>query len=161
MRNAVRVEGLQELETAMKELTAATRRNVGRRTLAKAARPFLDRARQLAPDGDPSAPGLKESLVVAARMDPRYRDEPAGPGEVVRWIGPAGAPHAHLVEFGTGPRRHRSGKYVGVMPPKPFLRPAWDATKGLVLDRIATILADEIEKSVARARRKAARAKAG
>jgi len=33
------------------------------------------------------------------------------------------APHAHLVERGTAPRYHASGKYVGAMPPMPYFRP--------------------------------------
>ncbi len=32
------------------------------------------------------------------------------------------APHQHIVEFGTGPRYHKSGKSVGAMPANPFFR---------------------------------------
>lgn len=31
--------------------------------------------------------------------------------------------HAHLIEYGTGPRSHDSGKSVGEMAARPFMRP--------------------------------------
>lgn len=68
---------------------------------------------------------------------------------------------SHLVEFGTGPRYHKSGKFVGVMPPQPFMRPAWDENKNAVLDSLAASLRDEIAKTVARANKKAAKASGG
>ena len=46
------------------------------------------------------------------------------------------APHAHLVEFGTGPRYHASGKYVGQMPAQPFFRRSIDGARGLIKNRI-------------------------
>ena len=69
-----------------------------------------------------------------------------------------GAYHAHLVEFGTGPRYHESGRYVGEMPAQPFLRPAFDAEAAPSLDRLKPILASEIEKAVSRRAARAARA---
>lgn len=36
------------------------------------------------------------------------------------------APHAHLVEFGSGPRSTKGGKSTGVSPPRPFFRPVVD-----------------------------------
>lgn len=70
----------------------------------------------------------------------------------------SGAPHAHLVEFGTGPRFHKSGKYVGIMPPDPFLRPAWDANKDQVLATLADAIRDEIAKAIGRRSARAIRA---
>lgn len=46
------------------------------------------------------------------------------------------APHAHLVEFGTGPRYHASGKYVGQMPAQPFFRESIDMARGAVAGQI-------------------------
>ena len=43
----------------------------------------------------------------------------------------------HLVEFGTRPRKTRKGAYRGVMRPKPFMRPSFGATKGLIEKDIA------------------------
>ena len=69
------------------------------------------------------------------------------------------SPHAHLYEFGTAPRFHaKTGKAVGSMPARPFLRPAWDASQELMLATLRREIWSEIEKTVGRARRKAARA---
>ena len=37
------------------------------------------------------------------------------------------APLAHLIEFGTAPRYQKKGRYTGVMPARPFMRPALEA----------------------------------
>ena len=46
------------------------------------------------------------------------------------------APHQALIEFGTGPRYHASGKYVGQMPAQPFFRRSIDGARGLIKNRI-------------------------
>lgn len=72
------------------------------------------------------------------------------------------APHAHLVEFGTGPRSLKQPKEVqikgtwrtitqtGSMPAKPFFRPAVDENHNLVMrkiaERMAKRMATEAEK---------------
>jgi HK97 gp10 family phage protein len=42
---------------------------------------------------------------------------------------PRKAPHRHLAEYGTQPRRHKSGKSVGSMPARPFMKPAADSER--------------------------------
>ena len=71
--------------------------------------------------------------------------------------GRQGTPEAHLIEFGTGPRYHKSGKYVGQVSPTPMLQPAWDANKRQILDGLGKRLWDEIEKTMARRAKKAAK----
>lgn len=61
---------------------------------------------------------------------------------------------ATLVEFGTGPRRTKSGKALGSMPAQPFLRPAWDEHGPGVMDRLTQSLRVEVAKKIARARKK-------
>lgn len=46
----------------------------------------------------------------------------------VRAQHPKGA-HAHLVEFGTGPRRQKNGMSTGSAPAQPFLFPAWESER--------------------------------
>ena len=46
------------------------------------------------------------------------------------------APHSHLIEYGSGPRYHASGKYVGQMPANPFFRRSIDGARGLIKNRI-------------------------
>lgn len=68
------------------------------------------------------------------------------------------SPHAHLVEFGTGPRHHeKTGKFTGVMPAHPFIRPAFDETKGQVIAAFKSELAMEIQRTDARLARRAAK----
>ena len=69
------------------------------------------------------------------------------------------APHAHIVEFGTEPRFHSSGKFVGQMPAYPMLRPAWNATKITLALDVAEVLKVEVEKSAQRLARKNSRKK--
>lgn len=63
--------------------------------------------------------------------------------------------HGIFSEFGTGLRYHKSGKYVGRMEPHPFMRPAFDNDKDAMIRRLKLELSDEINKAVARARKKA------
>jgi len=57
----------------------------------------------------------------------------------------AKAPHGQLIEYGSGPRYHKSGKYVGRVKAKPFMRPAWDETKFAVLNKILSDLKKLVE----------------
>lgn len=72
------------------------------------------------------------------------------------------APHAHLVEWGTGPRKLKQPKEIkingtwriitqtGSMPAKPFFRPAVDENQNVIMrkmtERMAKRLAAEAEK---------------
>ena len=145
----VKVEGLIELDRALAELPRATQRNVLKRVLIKRAQPIADMAEALAPNlyGD-----LKRSIGVGTKLSPRqasvkrkmFRDEKSSV-EVFAGAGPV--PQSTLVEFGS----------VHNVPPEPYMRPAWDATQGAVLDGIAKDLWDEISKAAARLARKTAR----
>jgi hypothetical protein len=68
-----------------------------------------------------------------------------------------GTPHAHLIEFGTGPRYQKGGRFTGAVPPQPMLQPAWDMHKGQMLEGLGASIMAELEKSLARAARKRAR----
>ena len=46
------------------------------------------------------------------------------------------APHDHLVEYGTAPRRQKNGRYTGSMPAHPFFRPAVDSNTGRIQNQI-------------------------
>ena len=93
------------------------------------------------------------------------------PGRVVKignpviarpsWPSPASGGHidtlAHLVEFGTGPRFQKSGRYTGSVAPQPMLQPAWDMHKSQILEGLGKRLWDEIEKTMARRAKRAAK----
>ena len=155
-RQMVRIEGLRELEKALAELPKATGKNVLRRTLRKAAEPMVAAAQSKAPV---DSGGLRDSIQIATRLSRRqarlhrkmFKDDRAS---VEIFAGVSALPHAHLLEFGTGPRYHKSGKYVGQVAPHPFMRPAWDAHKRPMLDAISKELGEEIMKAAQRLARK-------
>lgn len=153
MTSNVRVTGLRELEAELEKLaTPATRKASARRGLMKAAQPMADVARQLAPN-DPATSGndLSSSIAVSTRLSPRqasihrkmFRD---GRSSVEVFVGPGPDPAAHNQEFGN--INHG---------PQPFMRPAFDQEAEPTLARLKTEIWTDIEKSVARATRRAAR----
>lgn len=56
------------------------------------------------------------------------------------------APYQHLVEFGAGPRYHKSGKSVGAMPASGFFRRSIDQAAG----RIENIIRSHAKKPIER-----------
>lgn len=144
----VKVEGLKELDAALGELPKATGKNVLRRVLREVAKPMADQAAGMAPVLTGT---LKRSVGVGSRLTKRqgrlhrkmFKDDKAS---VEIFVGAGGLPQAHLREFGA------DGK-----PPHAFVRPAWDANKMPMLERIKSTLAAEIKKSADRLARKAAK----
>lgn len=187
MRGTVRVEGFKELQAALAQIEKeTTRKTVARRALKKAGEPVAAKMRSLAPRGEGQLQdniavstkvknevgaaayaatmrgGGTSGEAVAAMRGARREAKAAGiQPPVFMYVGPTTrAPHAHLVEFGTGPHIN-GGLFAGSQhpgtTPQPFARPAWDAEQDAALKRIATELAAEIEKAARRAARKAAR----
>lgn len=158
---AVKLEfkGGREMERALAELPRSTAKAVVRRVLKKTLAPVADAA---------DAYSEHFQIAVGTRLSPRQRGLARSDfaGHVVTmYVGPvqedgSHAPHAHLVEFGTGPRHHKSGKFTGIMPPDPFLRPAWDAFSPTLLPELGRLMWEEIEKTVARRAARAAKAAA-
>lgn len=141
------LSGVEELLAAFDELPNAVGRNVLIDVCARASKPIVETAKSLAPE-DLTHPGsLKDSIGIRKWRGKKWSGVVIGP----QW--PAGA-HGHLVEFGTGPRYLKSGKYVGRMPMKPFMRPAWDNNK----DRALEIMRTEIWDALAKAAKKLAKA---
>lgn len=143
------IEGLKELDRALKKLPLAVQKRVLRATLKKAGRPIAADAAVRAPRdrGD-----LAESITVKTELSRSQRRKMRkSKGEVVMFIGaarPKGA-HAHLVEFGTEK-----------MAAQPFLRTAWDAGKAAALETIKTDLWKAISRAAKRLARRAAKGKA-
>lgn len=160
----VRLEGFSELEEALDQLSKSAGRGVLKRGLKKAAQPTADLMNSLAPEGPTG--NLKGSIVVGSKLSKNQTGEHRklvrdDRSSVEMFVGAdynLSGRHAHLVEFGTGPRFHKeTGRFVGSMPPQPFARPAWDQDQEAMLERLSEELWAEIEKSIARAERKAAR----
>lgn len=158
MKMTVSTSGFAALDKALAELPKSTARNVLTRTLLKAGQPIADDASRLAPVASGK---LRERIKVSARIKNKVgssefssamraglgkeaavsalrqaRRDAKGQGSFAEmFVGPAKGVlrYAHLVEFGT----------VKV-PPKPFMRPAWDSNKRLALDIIRRELGNEI-----------------
>ncbi len=172
----VSVSGLRALDANLGQLKKATARAVLRRVLMKAGEPIRQRMADLAPD-DPStgAPDLHRSMAVSAKLKNTVgqaafaeamrggsshadavtamrnaQRAAAGEGSFAEvYVGPtADQFHAHLQEFGT--RGHG---------PRPFARPAFEEKKGEALGVIRSELSGEINKAVARMKRRAAKGK--
>lgn len=144
MAETIRIDGLRELEHALKQLPKATGKSVLRRILKKRAKPIADDAKALVPrdEGD-----LQESIGVSTKLSKRQAKlhRKQGRDAVEVFVGAGALPQAHLVEFGS---EHNQ--------PKPYMRPAWDANKSSVLDDIGKDLGKEIQKAAIRlAKRKA------
>lgn len=162
----MQLHGAKELEAALRQLPKRIGKGAIRRALKKAAQPIADDAKSRVPVGRNRESGehLQENIAVSTKLSKRQRRRSRArghdPNRVDVYIGAEPSRHAHLVEFGTGPRRTKSGKSTGVMPAQPFMRPAWDAGKHRALRQFERDLWKEIEKSarnLARRQAKAAR----
>lgn len=165
MRPSLSISGGRDLEAALKEMAKTTAKNTARKAMRNSLSPVATAAKSLAPVGPTG--NLRESVAISHKLTPSQAAEAGREGRDVAhmYVG-ASAPHAHLVEFGTGPRHHKSGKFVGAMPPNPWMRPAWDDNRSEVLNRLAADLWDQIQGFIARkakrqanAARRAAKAK--
>jgi len=145
MFEPVRIEGLAELQEALRELPDATARNVLRRVAKEVLEPIAERARQLVPVNDGR---LRDSIKVSGSLSRRQKSQfqRTDPNDVVMFAGAGALPQAHMMEFGT----------IDVAP-RPFMRPAWDSGKQPLLDTLKDILWAQIEKAAKRAERKAAK----
>lgn len=144
MKITVKVEGLRDLQDALRELPKATQRNTLNRVLLKRAEPVRDTWKGKAPRGEGH---LADSIIVGKRLTRRQAREAKKDGKSFAevYVGTAD-PAGVQQEFGNV--NH---------PAQPSGRPAWEETQDGVLDGIAKDLGAEIEKSRARLARKAAR----
>lgn len=156
----MKLEGLRETQRALQRLPDALQKELVTAALIDAAQPMRDMAAELAPDAPPIGVGLSDNIVVSDKLSgPASQEEqPARRDEVKVYVGvdglkPGIAPHGILNEFGTGPRYHESGKYVGEMPAQPFMRPAFDGTARTVIRRFARSVKVIVENAARRVRR--------
>lgn len=160
-RGTVKVEGLAELDAMLRtELPKATAKAVLRRVAKKRLEPIAAAMRAKAPD-DPATGGrdLKRSIVVSERLTRRQAGLAGGGAKmtsagfrseakdgITMYAGPGSLPQAHMQEFGTVNNAQQ-----------PYVRPAWDGGKGQLLPGLAQDLKAEIDKTVARRAKRAAK----
>lgn len=150
MSVSMKLEGFAELERELDRIGKVTAQKASlRRALRKSAQPLADLAQQKAPRGDTEtlAPSISVSTKLSKRQASKHRrmfkDDRAA---VEMFVGAGPLSSAHTQEFGT---IHH--------PAQPFLRPAWDEDKKALLDRLKAEIWADIQKTLARAARKAAR----
>jgi hypothetical protein len=148
----MKMEGFREMERNLAKLKRGTAKGVTRRALKRVLKPVAHAAA-----ASPFEIAITSRLTQRQRRGARFD---FGRDVVSMYVGPVddfgdGAPHAHLIEFGTGPRFHSSGKYVGAVMADPFMRPAWDAHKATMTKRLGEEIWAEIERAMARAARRA------
>ena len=139
MRNArLQLHGLREMQAALRALPDEIEDAAVVQALKEAGEPMRQGMADLAPRRR-SAESLADNIVISEKLsDSGKQTAPRdGKEEAYVYVGPdmekpGYAPHGHLAEFGTGPRYHESGKSTGSMPAQPFVRPAFDAFKGVV-----------------------------
>lgn len=152
MAQRVHIEGLRELDRALRELPKATGKAVLRRILKKRSEPLAAAMRAGAPD-DPDTGGndLRSSIAVGTKLSKRqagihrkmFKDDKAS---VEVFVGAGPLPHAHLQEFGSS-----------LHGAQPFARPAWDAGHMSILTGLKEDLWTEIRKTAQRLAKKVAR----
>jgi HK97 gp10 family phage protein len=162
--------GLKELNDMLDKLPKAMKKAVLTRALKTAAAPILAEAKQNVPR---KTGNLEKHLIINTTLKAsqrKKRGRVAGTAEV--FIG-SSSPHAHLVEWGTGPREYPEPRKVkignnwavvtqtGQMPANPFLRRAWEATKGKAQEILSAEIWKELVKAARGLRKRAEAGKLG
>lgn len=152
MTTTIKLEGFAELDRELGRLTKAAGRGALRRAGTKSLEPIRSAAVAAAPD-DPTTAApedLKSSIKISGRGGRMSRSARAGKAFVELYMGPTkeGYPQAIFQEFGTV--NHA---------PQAYMRPAWDGGQSRLLADLKANIWAEIQKSLSRAARKAARAR--
>ena len=143
MAEYFKLEGLRELEAALRQMPQATARRTGLKALRAGAEPIARAARQLAPVGEGD---LVESIDVSTRLAPSQRADRGAVASLEIHVGPGQHPQAITQEFGTYKE-----------PAQPFMTPAWEQQRMTALDIVGTALGIEVEKTAARLAKKRGR----
>jgi HK97 gp10 family phage protein len=150
----IQVEGLKELEDALRGIDReTTRRSLVRRVLKKALEPMAETAVRLAPDDTRTTePDLRTSIKISRFQRTGRASQARQEAEdwVDMYMGPTkeGYPQAVMQEFGA--KQH---------PAQPYMRPAWDRHKVSTVALVKVQLADKLKKAAKRQARMRARRK--
>lgn len=140
MNTTIQLTGVKEIDSVLKGLPDQINHRVLQAAHADAAKPLVDRAKTLAPNGRTF--NLEKSIGVVKSSFSRAESL----GEIT--IGPRRGSYkgnvAHLLEYGTRGRYTKSGAYRGKVTAKPFMAPAWEATKETVLGRIVDSISTKL-----------------
>lgn len=145
MKVKVTIVGLKDLDAKLGELKPSTAKNVLRRVGREALGPFDEAWREKAPH---LTGALEASGSVGSKLTRTQRKQNERTSTVEVFAGPGPNPQAIQQEFGNA-----------TQPPQPYVRPAWEATKDQALEIVAARLGEEIDRTVARLAKRAARSK--
>jgi HK97 gp10 family phage protein len=131
----IRLTGAKEIDDVLRGLPLQVTDKVLQNSFADAAKPLVDAARSLAPEGETG--NLKESIGVTKEpaktlVNRAVGQIQVGPRRKGKYKGFAG----HLLEFGTTVRETKSGANRGNVTPDPFMEPAFNQTSLQVENRI-------------------------
>jgi hypothetical protein len=143
----ITVKGLTEINKVLKTLPESVQHRFLTAANYAAAKPLVEKEKLLAPEGPTgnlvdSIGAVKVSFAKASKLG----EVRIGPRRKGGYKGFAG----HLVEFGTRRRKTKKGANRGLMPKKPFAKPAFDSTKGIVMASIANQVAISVTKGMKR-----------
>lgn len=146
MKVTVNFTGKKEIDELLKKLPEAVSDKVLKSAHTQAAKLVVNKAKLLAPEG--LTGNLIDSIGVVSKVKGAQKSVRTPKGAVA--AGPRRGKgknlqghHAHLVEYGTVTRQQKNGKVTGVMPAKPFMKPAWESTK----DQVKESIREEVGKS--------------
>lgn len=123
------VIGAADIEAVLIRLPERIAKNVTTTALMAGGRVLAAGINERAPKGKTgklSRSAMPKRGKVAGKVEVGFRTPRSG----------GHSPVAHLIEFGTGPRKHKSGKFVGAVPAQPFIRPAIDQDGSKVIAAI-------------------------
>lgn len=136
----ISVTGVKEIDQVLRGLPKQLNHRVLGQAHAAAAKPLIDKAKVMTPK---RTGGLQKSIgavKLSQRKATIVGEVHAGPRRGKSQKGY----HGHLVEYGTKKRTNKRGANRGVMPSKPFMEPAFQATKG----QIEGLIGQEIGKKL-------------
>jgi len=144
----VLLTGKKELDILLKQLPkeVGSHEALGKAHL-QSAKILVEKEKLLAPEGPTG--NLVDSIGAtrtAIKKAKRIGEVIVGPRRRGRYKGFAG----HLVEYGTVRRETKSGSNRGIMPKKPFAKPAFEQTRTQIKDSIKVNLSKIVVKALKR-----------
>jgi len=178
-RDAFRFElfGMKELMDALDELpTIAMQKSIVRNAAKKSLVPVAEMYKSMIPHAPKpkryaKSKHLRDSVEITSALKRSQKQDGrrVGRDEIVMYVG-SSSPHAHLVEWGTVERQHKTPttapvggdairvvQGTGRMPANPYLRQAWEITKFGIMRIFTDEMRKELEKAAARLAKKAER----
>ena len=136
MSKTIRVKGTREVNKAVKQAKKRLSHKEISSIFQQGAEMMENETQRRIPKGDTG--NLRNATVV--------REMSKEPVVFIAGIDRKVAPHSHLIEYGTGARYHKSGKYVGEVEANPYFRPAYDSVRGVIENHIVTQLRRRVER---------------